>query len=187
MVETKQSPDRWELWQELGGRGRGAILAEAPGRGVTLAGACCNVGSLSQLCLQLGEGKGEKDGIQGSDCSGVRRERVARRSCHFQAQLGLLLRLCCAAEDCPLSCPLTLNTSHGQAHGTPRIPPLNHRTPRAGGASLQPSPRPEVALIGSSSFVVWLWHNNYSWTNAEIPLCVRAEVWELPSQALGWG
>lgn len=98
-----------------------------PGRGVTLAGACCSVGTLSRLCTQLGEGKGERNGIQGSDCSGVRREGVAATTHHSQAQLGLLLGLCCAAEDCLPSCPLTLNTPHGQAHGKPKNPSLNHR------------------------------------------------------------
>lgn len=52
---------------------------------------------------------------------------MARRTHHSQAQLGLLLGLCCAAEDCPLSCPLTLNTPHGLAHVTPRNPSLDHR------------------------------------------------------------
>lgn len=70
MVETKQSPDRWELWQMVGGRGRVAVLAEAPGRGVTLAAACCNVGTLSQpFCHSAFSWEREKE--KGMEFKGV--------------------------------------------------------------------------------------------------------------------
>lgn len=112
MVETKQSPDRWELWQEVGGRGRGAVLAEGwPWQGYL------QCGEFVTAVHSAGRGKTRK-GWNSRECSAVRREGEARRIHQSQAQLGLLLRLCCAAEDCPLSCPLTLNTPHGQGRPT---------------------------------------------------------------------